>query len=199
MYEALRSGINNHIDAFTNIHGIGEGYYIAKTSREDQFPDWMDVQNKPSITKLIYEDSGEGNVIADLSDLSVSQNESYIIELKTYPPQSSAYWIFLLPNGISYTGSFYHREIYLNADGSTQNVSVTKDFAIIARTGRYSHHLIFYFPGYGCISFHDARSDEQVRYILNYIKFKSIPASTFGKIQIEQNKTSAYHIRIFKR
>ncbi len=31
-----------------NTHGVGSGYYIAKTSRSDQLPAWNDVQGKPS-------------------------------------------------------------------------------------------------------------------------------------------------------
>src|SRR5690606_4387362 len=31
-----------------NTHGVGSGYYIAKTSRSDQLPAWSDVQGKPS-------------------------------------------------------------------------------------------------------------------------------------------------------
>src|SRR5690606_30289648 len=31
-----------------NTHGVGSGYYIAKTSRSDQLPAWNEVQGKPS-------------------------------------------------------------------------------------------------------------------------------------------------------
>lgn len=37
-----------HMDANTGVHGVGSGYYLAKTSRSDQLPAWGDIQGKPS-------------------------------------------------------------------------------------------------------------------------------------------------------
>jgi hypothetical protein len=45
------SGAQSKVDthAFLNqTHGISGSYYIAKTSRSDQLPDWADIQNKPA-------------------------------------------------------------------------------------------------------------------------------------------------------
>lgn len=42
-----KSYTDNHAGSKTT-HGIGEGYYIAKTSRSDQLPAYADVQDKPS-------------------------------------------------------------------------------------------------------------------------------------------------------
>ena len=41
------SDFNSHKDAKTGVHGVGSNY-VCKTSRSDQWPDWNDIQNKPS-------------------------------------------------------------------------------------------------------------------------------------------------------
>jgi len=55
-YKMLQTGIlnneaklANHRSSRQNTHGIDAPYYIAKTSRSDQFPDWRDIQNKPGV------------------------------------------------------------------------------------------------------------------------------------------------------
>mgnify|MGYP000748820997 CR=1 FL=1 len=50
------SDFNAHKDATQNVHGVGSNY-VCKTSRSDQWPDWNDIQNKPST----YPPSTHGN------------------------------------------------------------------------------------------------------------------------------------------
>jgi len=45
--DSLSSSLSSHASA-RQVHGVGEGYYIAKTSRSDQLPTWSDIQSKPS-------------------------------------------------------------------------------------------------------------------------------------------------------
>lgn len=45
--DSLSSSLSSHASA-KQVHGVGEGYYIAKTSRSDQLPTWSDIQSKPS-------------------------------------------------------------------------------------------------------------------------------------------------------
>lgn len=42
-----KSYTDNHAESKTT-HGIGSGYYVAKTSRSDQLPAYADIQGKPS-------------------------------------------------------------------------------------------------------------------------------------------------------
>lgn len=44
---ALAADLAAHL-AEKATHGVGSGYYIAKTSRSDQLPAWNDIQGKPS-------------------------------------------------------------------------------------------------------------------------------------------------------
>ena len=46
--EANAKGYTDTHAGTKNTHGVGSGYYIAKTSRSDQLPAWNDVQGKPS-------------------------------------------------------------------------------------------------------------------------------------------------------
>ena len=46
------SGAQSKVDTHASskqTHGISSGYYIAKTSRSDQLPDWNDIQGKPDL------------------------------------------------------------------------------------------------------------------------------------------------------
>src|SRR5690606_3557058 len=40
--------VQAHSDSTTGVHGVGAGYYVAKTSRPDQLIGWADVQDKPT-------------------------------------------------------------------------------------------------------------------------------------------------------
>jgi len=45
------AGAQSKVDTHENkktTHGLGSGYYLAKTSRSDQLPTWGDIQGKPS-------------------------------------------------------------------------------------------------------------------------------------------------------
>jgi len=46
--EANAKGYTDTHAGTKSTHGVGSGYYIAKTSRSDQLPAWSDVQGKPS-------------------------------------------------------------------------------------------------------------------------------------------------------
>ena len=46
--EANAKGYTDTHAGAKNTHGVGSGYYIAKTSRSDQLPAWNDVHGKPS-------------------------------------------------------------------------------------------------------------------------------------------------------
>jgi len=46
--EANAKGYTDTHAGTKNTHGVGSGYYIAKTSRSDQLPAWNDMQGKPS-------------------------------------------------------------------------------------------------------------------------------------------------------
>ena len=46
--EANAKGYTDTHAGTKNSHGVGSGYYIAKTSRSDQLPAWNDVKGKPS-------------------------------------------------------------------------------------------------------------------------------------------------------
>lgn len=53
-------------------HGAGSGYYLAKTSRQDQLPAWEDVQGKPSS----YQPSAHQHTKSDISDFPISMTPS---------------------------------------------------------------------------------------------------------------------------
>lgn len=49
--QAPKAEFDAHKDAATGVHGVGASY-VAKSSRQDQWPDWDDIQGKPDIPDL---------------------------------------------------------------------------------------------------------------------------------------------------
>ncbi len=72
-------------------HGISSGYYIAKTSRSDQLPDWNDIQGKPNLSLA--------------SDLAAHNAEHLRIEIGVAPPEninSKTFWLENLGESIDF-------------------------------------------------------------------------------------------------
>jgi len=79
MYETVRSAIianenalSSHSDSTQDTHGISTPYYIAKTSRSDQLPDWSDIQNKPSPTITLEGDVSGSATLSEVGDATIN-------------------------------------------------------------------------------------------------------------------------------
>lgn len=46
--QAEHAAVLSHPSQSTGVHGVGSGYYLAKTSRSDQRPAWADIPDKPT-------------------------------------------------------------------------------------------------------------------------------------------------------